>query len=171
MNKIEMKKMTMVLIVMFLGFGLFGCKNETSGIERMKRYSGVTIPTDAIEIYNAVDNSFGAQGHGSQYTIFKFNEEPVNFFTSYYEYGGELYYTSATGEKYYREEIKGNLDFIDDELSSTDIDDIKRRIEIFKVPQDFICDFDDDYKYCIYGLNIFIYFKTEKTLLYYYKGY
>src|SRR5690554_6618077 len=103
------KKINLItlLIMVYLFLMLTGCMNSNTAQERIKYYSGVNIPEEAQVVYNFIDSSFGNHGHGPQYTVFSFEEEPTAFFTSDFHYGGEWYYTNKNGEKLYTDVVSG----------------------------------------------------------------
>lgn len=78
------------IFILFLFITLLsGCTNQNETISRIEYFSGVKMPAEAEILYSYIDTSFGAQGHGSQYTVFSFKEVNEDFFTSEYSYGGQ----------------------------------------------------------------------------------
>ena len=58
----------MILFIILLS----GCTNHKEIKSRIDYFSGVKIPAEAEILYSYIDTSFGAQGHGAQYTVFSF---------------------------------------------------------------------------------------------------
>ena len=61
------KKIVIMILFIIL---LSGCTNHNEIKSRIDYFSGVKIPAEAEILYSYIDSSFGAQGHGAQYTVF-----------------------------------------------------------------------------------------------------
>lgn len=148
-----------------------GCVNSDEAQKRIKYFSGVNIPEEAQLVYSFIDTSFGGQGHGPQYTVFIFEDEPTDFFTSDFSYGGNLYWTSPDGEKHYTEAVSGTLRFIEGRMSIDQENDIDYIIDWCKAPKEHRPNWESEYTYYINALNFLVYFKESNTLIYIYRGY
>jgi hypothetical protein len=165
------KKNTVFILIFFLCVGLTGCVTRNETLERIKYFCGVNIPEEAQIVYNFIDSSFGGQGHGPQYTVFNFEEEPTDFFTSDFSYGGKLYWTSPDGEKQFTPVVSGTLSFTEGRMSIDEENDIDDIIAWCKVPNEHLPNWESEYIYYKQALNYLVYFKESKTLIYVYHGY
>lgn len=135
------------LLLVFIVIILTGCSKQQDILSRIEYFSGVKMPNEAQLVYNYIDTSFGAQGHGCQYTVFSFEEEPIDFFTSEYSYGGELYWTSPEGEKHYRDVHSGTLNFSIDRMSDDLEKNVDHIVEQNKISDDFAPNWEDNYTF------------------------
>lgn len=162
----------MILLVLLMSlFLLSSCTNQEEIKSRINYFSGVHIPDEAEILYNYMDTSFGAQGHGAQYTVFSFKEENAEFFTSEYSYGGQHYWTSPEGEKHYREEFSGTLNFSEGRMTQNQEDEVDHLVQQSKIPSEFVPNWDERYTYFSENLTIMVYFVASKILIYIYLGY
>lgn len=166
-----MKKNILFILIFFLCIGLTGCVNGNEAQERIKYFCGVNIPEEAQLVYNFIDSSFGGQGHGPQYTVFSFEDEPTDFFTSDFSYGGKLYWTSPDGEKHYTPVVSGTLRFTEGRMPLDEEDDIDDILAWCKVSNEHLPNWESEYIYYKQALNYLVYFKESKTLIYIYRGY
>lgn len=162
------KKIFILIVVITL---LSGCTNQNETISRIKYFSGVKMPAEAEILYSYIDTSFGAQGHGAQYSVFSFKEVDEDFFTSEYSYGGQHYWTCAEGEKHYRETFSGTLNFAEGRLPELEVSNVSHLVEQKEIPSEFAPNWDEEYTYFIENLTIMIYFEESNTLIYIYLGY
>ena len=74
------KKYLVLAAIMLTGvLGLNGCKNkETEASEWIKELTEVEVPSEAKILYHSIDKSFH-NGRHSQYSVFEFKEEPIDF--------------------------------------------------------------------------------------------
>ena len=165
-----LKKQKIVLLTS-LTILLTSCLKGFSAQESILYFSGVKIPDEATLLYRKRDTGFGSQGHGPHYALFSFTEEPSDFLTSDYEYGGNLLYTDKDGTKHYSDIISGTLDFSDGRLSSKREEEITDFFFRFKINEQYLPNWDEEYKYFEHRLNLFVYFKETMQLAYYYQGY
>lgn len=165
-----MYKRTFIVVLLVL-VTLAGCTHQNEIRSRIDYFSGVSIPDEATLVYNKIDHSFGAQGHGSQFTVFSFKEDPIDFFTSEYRYGGEHYWTSPEGEKHYRKIFSGTLNFLDGRMPQDQENQVDHLVQQREISSEFAPNWENEYTYFVSNLNMLIYFKDAKMLIYVYLGY
>ena len=159
-----------IIITLFIIL-LSGCSNHDEIKSRIDYFSGIIIPDETEILYNYIDTSFGAQGHGAQYTVFSFTDENSDFFTSVYSYGGEHYWTSPEGVKHYREKFSGKLNFSFDRLTEDQENSVNHLVQQKNIPSEFTTKWNDNYKQFSENLTLMLYFEESKTLIYVYFGY
>jgi hypothetical protein len=150
---------------------LTGCTNHKEIKSRIDYFSGVKIPAEAEILYSYIDTSFGAQGHGAQYSVFSFKEVDEDFFTSEYSYGGQHYWTSPEGVKHFRETFSGVLSFAEGRLTENQESDVDHLVWQKDIPSKYAPSWDKKYIYYVENLTIMVYFEESKTLTYIYLGY
>lgn len=162
------KKIFIMILFIIL---LSGCTNHNEIKSRIDYFSGVKIPAEAEILYSYIDTSFGAQGHGAQYSVFSFKEVDEDFFTSEYSYGGQHYWTSPEGVKHYRETFSGVLSFAEGRLTENQESDVDHLVWQKDIPSKYAPSWDKKYIYYVENLTIMVYFEESKTLIYIYLGY
>ena len=77
------RKIAIIAIAMVMLFGTLaiatGCgESSDAPIRRIEELTGVTLPNDAVILYHHIDRAF-VNGRRAQYTVFEFEEKPVDF--------------------------------------------------------------------------------------------
>ncbi len=129
-----MKKNRFSTLLFILSALLVGCSVKRDDRALIKRCSGVTIPFEAMILYSYEATGFGNQGHGSHYAVFSFAEEPIDFFTSEFSYGGELSYWDDD-VPVYKPIVSGVLSFSEERMRKDHEDKIDEITTMLKIPE------------------------------------
>jgi len=147
-------RIAIMMVIVLSVFFITSCAQDESPRERIKRISGVSIPEDAEIIYNYIGSTFS--GRAPQYTIFKFKDEPTDFFTSDFSYGGEI----------------GMLSFVYGRMEFEDESEIEMRLKKYAcIPDEYLPKWESNYIYYEQRVSKFIYFTELKILIFDNRGY
>lgn len=134
--------LTLWLILFLCMIGLIGCEsNDKTARERIKDITNIEVPSDSKILYHHIDNDF-VNGRHAQYTVFKFEKEPVNWLKENVFLDGR----DSENERYF-------LDYFG-----------FTTLEIEEIPNEYIPNFENDHLW-LRTQNVYLFYYSNKLML------
>ena len=169
------KKIIFLGVLIVMGLSFTACWPYPSKC-RIERLYGLKLPKEMKVEYDYFKQDF--HGSFSQYTIFKLQEEPTDFLSSEFSYGGEPY-AKVNGVQLYKPVVSGTLSFVEEHnsLSEKEFDEWLAHLKkpsqscasnkyIPAIPQKYYPDWGNRYLRANVREMKIIYFPNELKLIF-----